>query len=206
MLNALKYKADEYGSKYSDTYNMSEAFDLYKVGSESYNYNYEYVQKNGTMYESINDLHDYKLEKDIRRRIALEKDLHVKDCRVLKLRSDSTIAEKIKGSYAMRRFILDNLTELTQNGYISQAKDITFNNDDWDMYSALHSAAAKDVYMDKAGNIHASIEDFWNFNSGRFSAKGIAGKFFQDVGKLLPYYIKIDVIVPKEVWQRYKIW
>lgn len=106
---------------------------------------------------------------------------------------------------AMKQFILDNIAELTQNGSVSQVKDITFNNDDWDMYSALHSAAAKNVYMDKAGNIHASIEDFWNFNSGRLSGKGMLGKFLQDNGVLSPYYIKIDVVVPKEVWQRYII-
>ncbi len=201
----IKYAADKYGEHHAAKYNMPESLDLYKVGSESYDYNNEYVKKNGTMYESINDLHDYKLEKDIRSRIAMEKDMDIKDCRVLKLRSDSSIAEKIKGSYAMKQFILDNIAELTQNGSVSQVKDITFNNDDWDMYSALHSAAAKNVYMDKAGNIHASIEDFWNFNPDRFSVKGMAGKFFQDVGKLSPYYIKIDVIVPKEVWQRYII-
>lgn len=99
LLNALKSYVDVYGLNHATKYNMPESFDLYKVGSESYNYNNEYVQKNGTMYNSINDLHDYKLEKDIRSRIAMEKDMDIKDCRVLKLRSDSSIAEKIKGSY-----------------------------------------------------------------------------------------------------------
>lgn len=199
------YAIDNFGKGYSKVFNMPEAYDLYKVGSESYKYNNEYVQKNGTVYNSINDLHDYKLEKDIRSRIALEKDMNLKDCRVLKLRSDSSMGEKIKNSNAMRRLILDNITELTQNGSISQTKDITFNNDDVDMYSALHGASAKNVYMDKAGNIHASIEDFWNFNPGRRSGKGRLGKFLQDIGEVTPYYIKIDVIVPKEVWQRYII-
>lgn len=90
----VKYAADKYGQYHSQKYDMPEAYNLYKIGSESYNYNIDYIKQNGTLYNSINELHNYKQELDIKNRLKLEEDFPFDDCRVVKLRSNSDIAKK----------------------------------------------------------------------------------------------------------------
>ena len=201
----VKYAADKYGQYHSQKYDMPEAYNLYKIGSESYNYNIDYIKQNGTLYNSINELHNYKQELDIKNRLKLEEDFPFDDCRVVKLRSNSDIAKKIEDSNALKNFIFDNITELTQNNRLAQNKEIIFQNDDADLYSTLHSVAAKNVFLDKEYNIHLNIEDLWNFNPDRPSVKGKLGKYLQDNGALSPFYIIIDIIIPKYKWQNYKI-
>lgn len=49
---------------------------------------------------------------------------------------------------------------------------------------------------------YMQVVDFYNFNEGRTSVKGRVGRKLQDMEDVEPYYIIVDVIVPKNLIQK----
>ncbi len=177
-----------------------EAYQLYRVGSPGLNNNPEYVQKNGKLYDSINDLKNTNLEREIEARLKSE--TGKEDCKVLKLHSDSSMAKKIESSDDFKDFLINNPNLLKPNGSLQEAK-ITFQKND--LYNALHGAVIKDARTDTQGNLTLTVQDLWNFNKGRTSVKGRIGEKLQNEGSLENYYIIIDIKIPKEELEKYKI-
>ncbi len=187
------------GKIYSSIFNMPESYNLLKIGLNVGNYNENYVKKNGKLYSSINSLNNYKLQKDIKKRVTQE--TKINDCKVLILNTDSSISNKIINSNAFRNFINQNYIELKRNRTIKDCK-IEFSNKDKDLYSTFHGAEIKNIYVDNQENLNLRIEDFYNFNPDRTSLKGRIGVKHQNNGELEPYYIITVLKIPKEQWQK----
>ena len=196
----VKITANAYGTWHTNHYNMPEALNLYKVSSPEYNYNKDYVNKNGYLYKSISDLKDYKLEKEIHQRI--NKEMRLKDCKVLFLRNDSSISKTIEKSEALKKFVKENINDILNNKPIPE-KEVTFKSIDSDMYSALHGSVFKDAHLDKDENLIIRVEDFWNFEKRWTSAKAIVGRYLQDTGRLIPYYVVIQLKINKNIWKTF---
>lgn len=181
-------------------FDLPESYQLYRVGSPGLNNNPEYVQKNGKLHNSINDLKNTNLERDIKARLKSE--TGKEDCKVFKLHSDSSMAKKIKSSEDFKDFLINNPNLLKPNGFLQEAK-ITFQKGD--LYNALHGAVIKDAKTDAQGNLTLTVQDLWNFNKGRTSVRGRIGEKLQNEGTLENYYIIIDIKIPKEELEKYNI-
>jgi len=72
-----------------------------------------------------------------------------------------------------------------------------------DLYNTIHGGNIQDVNIDKEGNLNFSVEDLYNFNKGRTSVRGRVGEKLQNEGSLIPYYIKINVKIPKSELDKY---
>lgn len=180
--------------------NSTDAYQLYRVGSPGLKYNPEYIQKNGILHESISDLKNTNLEKDIRARVKAE--AHKEDCKVLNLHSDSSMARKIATSQDFKEFLVKNPALTKPNGSL-QHSEITFKNGD--LYNSLHGAVVKDAKTDAQGNLTLTVQDLWNFDAGRTSVRGRVGEKLQNEGSLENYYIIIDIKIPKEDLKKYII-
>ena len=168
-----------------------EAYDLYRFASPNYD-NSKYVQKNGKLYNSIDELSDTNLRNDIKDRV--KKDSGKDDCKVLRLNASSSMAAKIKASSEFVDFILSNPELLKPNGFVQQ-KNIEFFRSS-DLYNALHGALIKNARTDTKGNLSLRVEDFWDFNAGRTSVRGRIGEKLQNQGVLENFYIIIDIKIP----------
>ena len=200
VLFAFKTGVDIAGNIFSGLLSTEEAHNLYKVASPNYNLNHSYVAKNGILYNSVNDLHDYALEKDIQD--YLYSNHGPKDCKVLRLNTDSSLAKKIINSDEMKTFISKNINELRNNKIISEDK-IIFKNGD--LYNSLHGAQCNNVKLNKNGDITMSIRDFYNFESGRTSLRGRIGEKLQNQEEFINYFLVIDIKIPSSIWKNYKI-
>lgn len=189
-----------YGKWHAFRNDMPEAYDFFKIALDKKNHNIDYVKKNGKLYDSIENLHNYKLSKDIKSRIAQES--NQKDCKVLVLNSNSSVAQKIHKSNALKKFLTDNIESIRRNGTAPDTT-IEFSNLDKDLYSTFHGAEVKDIRVDSEGNLNIRIEDYYNFNPGRTSVKGRVGEKLQNQGDLEPYYVITVLKIPEEVWQKY---
>lgn len=177
-----------------------EAINLYKVASSNLNYNQPYIKENGKMYNSISELNENKLEKDIQR--YLHDNTNQKDCKVLKLRADSSLAKKIQNSKELEDFIKKNIAQL-RNGKIIYEETITFAHGD--LYDTLHGATFNNVRLQPNGDITMTARDFYNFEANRTSFRGKLGYKLQSEGSLENYFIVIEIRIPKSVWGNYKI-
>ena len=180
------------GNVFSKVMNLPEANNLFHVALKDNNYNENYVNQNGKLHNSINDIDSSKYNiKEIKNRVNTETDGRMKDCKVLILKPYSSMAEKIKMSTNFNKFLNENLDTLKQNGSIPDT-DIEFKGSDSDLYNSLHGAKMKDIKY-KNGVVSLKVEDFYNFNKGRTSVKGRIGEKLQNQGDLENYYIIVDI-------------
>lgn len=158
------------GKIYSSIADMPESYNLLKIGLNIDNYNEKYIQKNGKLYSSIDSLNNYKMQKDIRDRI--NKEMKIKDCKVLVLNTDSSISNKIIRSNAFKNFLDKNYEQLKTNKKIKDT-EIEFESIDKDLYSTFHGAEIKNISV-------------FNFIYNSYSFDSII--FFHYIPK--PYLIK----------------
>ena len=184
-----KTVADWGGKAFNAFYKTPEAYELYRFASPNFNNNPEYVQKNGTLYKSINDIKNVNMKNEIKARVR--NDSSKNDCKVLYLNASSSMSVKIKNSPEFINFLASNTELLKPNGSISQ-KTIEFFETP-DLYNALHGAIIKNARTDSNGNLSLTVEDFWDFNAGRTSVKGRVGEKLQNQGMLENFYIIIDI-------------
>lgn len=182
-------------------FDLPESYQLYRVGSPGLNNNPEYVPKNGKLHNSIKDLKNTNLERDIKTRLKTE--TGKEDCKVLKLHSDSSMAKAILCSQDFKDFLMKNPSLTKPNNSLQESK-ITFEKNP-DLYNSLHGAVIKDARTDTQGNLTLTVQDLWNFNKGRTSVRGRIGEKLQNEGSLENYYIIIDIKIPKEELEKYNI-
>ena len=89
------------GWAYSKFQNLPDSWELFKVGSVDHGFNPKYVQKNGKMHNSLNDLGDEKLAKSIKTRLYWE-GTGMDDCRVFDMHENSSLSQKIAQSAEMK--------------------------------------------------------------------------------------------------------
>ena len=199
VIIASKQTSLLYGFKHSKENNMPESYELFKIALNDKSSD-AYIKKNGKIYNSINDLNNKYDKENIKKKVELEST--ASDCKVIIMNNDSSLAHKIAESAAIARFVQDNYVELVQ-GQTILSRNITFNNDDRDLYSSFHSAGIKNCKIDDFGNLRLQLVDFYNFNEGRTSVKGRVGRKLQEMDDIKPYYIIVDVIVPKNIIQQF---
>ena len=190
--NATKYLIDWVGRKFAKSENMPEAWEIYKVASPNYKYNPKYLQKNAYIYNSIQDINNQKLEKDIRERLSLE--TRKQDCKVVIFKPDSSLAQAVMRDRDFLSFLLNNLNELKKKKTLPDQK-IEFTSGD--MYNVFHGALIKNIQLHDNGSITMRIEDLYNFNPNRTSARGRIGERLQNEGKLINFYIIVLIEIKK---------
>lgn len=196
-----KTVADIGGKVFSFFANTPEAHDLYKIASPNKDYNPEYIKQNGTLYNSTEDLRDEKLEKKIKARLLLE-GTGMDDCKVFVANENSSLSQKIANSDELKSIIKQDMQYIRKfNIFPSKGSNIEFTSPD--LYNALHGANIADATFDKNGNLNLVIEDLYNFNQGRTSVRGRLGEKFQNKGDLIPYYVRVNVKIPKEELDKY---
>ncbi len=185
---APKYQIDILGHLYSIKMHMPEAWQAYKIASINYKNDREYLQKNVNVYDTIKNINDEKLEKEIQERLFTE--TQKTDCKVVVFKQDSSMAHAVMNDLDFIAFLRDNIYEIKKNRTIPNKK-IEFTQGD--MYNVLHGAMVKDVKLHDDNTLTMRIEDLYNFNPNRTSARGQIGERLQNTGELENYYIIIKI-------------
>lgn len=60
-----------------------------------------------------------------------------------------------------------------------------------------------DIYIDFYERFTAKIIDTYDFNEGEKYLLVQMGNALQKAGNIEPYFIIVDIIIPKEIWERY---
>lgn len=192
------------GKIYSKIHKQTDAYNFFKIAVNEEERNQSYVMKNGILYPNLDKLKNPELKQKILKRIYSEIQ-SLNDCQVFLFKKESSISEKIAKSNAMKKFLIKNMQKIRIFG-VTDDTTIEFQSNDSDLYATLHGADIKNIRFDKARkNILCTIEDFYNFNPDRTSLKGRIGYKLQEQGDLIPFYVIIDVKIPKSIWDNYKI-
>ena len=181
-------------------WNLPEALALFKIGLSKGVYQDEYIKKNGTFYNSINELGNRDLQESIHSWIESESGPN--NSRVLVFKSESSISKKIVKSKALKEFLMTYAEILLKNRILTDMP-LNFTSDDSDLYASFHGTKITNIHLDTEGNLYAQIEDYYNFNPGRTSVKGRIGYKLQQQGDIEPYFIICPIFIPKERLLKY---
>ena len=194
---AEKWNTLLYGKIHAAVFNMPESYNFFSIGIDE-NKNLEYINRNGKLYNSTQNLENARLSGEITQRIAKESTRT--DCEVVTFGTGSPAAKKIQNSAALKKFLSENMETLKKNKSIPDTT-IEFTALDKDLYSSFHGAEIKNIFVDSEENLNFRIEDYYNFNPNRTSLKGRIGEKLQNSGQLKPYYIITVLKLPKKIWQ-----
>ena len=97
---------------------MPESYNLFSIGIDE-NKNIEYINRNGKLYNSTQNLENARLSGEITQRIAKESTRT--DCEVVTFGTGSPAAKKIQKSTALKKFLSENMEALKKiNLYLIQ--------------------------------------------------------------------------------------
>ena len=205
--NANVLNANLYGKYHKFRHNMPEAYEFFMIGIKDklnlYDYinTLKYIKKNGHMYNNLVELNNPQEAKRILDRIHEEDEEKDRtDTRLLILNENSSVSQKIRRSIAIINFILNNTTRLVNNETITNQK-IEFTNIDEDLFSTFHGAMIRKAYIDYNGDLIITLEDYYNFNPDRTSVKGRVGYKLQKQGDLIPYYVIVNITIPRKMYE-----
>lgn len=190
-----KFQTYVLGYLFSKKFNLPEAYNLLRIALEQKYHNFWYIRKNGKFYNSIYDLDNVELQIDIAKRVNME--YSNTDVPVFILNKDSSLSMKITKSNALKNFLEENINNII-SGEFEEDKDIVFKNNDPDLYAALHGANVKNVQFTENGDLYLEVQDLYDFDPDRPSAKARLGRRLQVEGQLDMYYIICPIIIPKD--------
>jgi len=175
----------------------SDANELWKMSSGGLNQNSEYLQQNGKLLESTN-----QLPSDMKNFVQkkLQEQLDVNDSRGIFFRADSNLAKETASSPEMQKFIKDNIFRLyngenvTGSGYFVSSRNLQLALGHADIYNA---------HIDTEGNLVAFIIDTYDFNKDDPMWEVRVARNIQEYGLLENYFEIIFIIIPKEEWVKF---
>lgn len=177
-----------------------DANQFWKVATGDVNGYQEYVEQNGSFVESISQL-PFDIKDTVR--INVRKQLYVNDAKGFILRPDSDLSLAIAQSPTFHSFIKEHLNELLRGDIVSGS--VAFKNlwQEPNLALTLGYANIINTYINKNGDIVSFILDTYDFNPNEQWYIEWA-RNVQEKGLLSGFYSLIIVVVPKQVWIKWR--
>ena len=199
LMTSTKLKAFTLGIDVIGLLSQPDAAELWNISVDGLQQNNKFINTQGKIYNTINDLNNSKLQKIIKNKI--QKQMKVSDSRGIIFNEKSSLAIAIQNSAEFQNFIRSHKTTLVENNRIED-QSIQFLSGN--LKNALHKVDIIDTYIDKStGDLHTKILDTYDFNPNEKDWKVRTAREMQEKGLIQTYYTITEIIVPKKVWINY---
>lgn len=176
----------KYGGKIDD------AKEMWKASSHDFKRSKDYVERNGALISSINDLPDKEFQAVIRNKV--QQQMGVNDSIGMVFRSDSNLAKQIAKSPEMKELFLKHKDELL-NGQVVKGESTYFGSNK-NLALALGHADIYYSYIGQDGNMYAIVGDTYDMNKNDPDWKVRIARAVQDLGAMRTYYSLVIVKIP----------
>lgn len=171
--------------------NINDAKELWKISSHHFKQSTEYINKNGVVVDSIDQLPS-ELKNIVRKKVIQQ--INQYDSRGVIFNPTSTLAQGVGHSKEFQEYIVKNIDKL-YNGKIIEFGSTNFVSDE-NLRYALGHVDILFTQLNKDGNISAIILDTYDFNKLDPDWKVKIAYDVQDAGLLENYYLLILIIIP----------
>ncbi len=179
---------------------MQESAALWKLSTSKFKEGLDYIDKNGKIFDKMDDIKNDKVRDFVKKKV--EEQLRTKESRGVVFYSDSSLANKIVDSNAMKKYIADNKSKFKPDSTHANTS-LDFGLLNIDMYNALHKADIIDIKIEKDGTLTAKVIDTYDFNKNSQNPLVKAGGHYQENGKIENYYSITLIKIPQSVWSKY---
>lgn len=193
--NLQKLGIDMAMSYFGNLENDYDAKELWKAASHDFKYSNNYINKNGTIVNSVNELPE-RLRAIVSEK--LQGQFGIKDKLGVIFKPESTLSQAIAKSPELREHILKNIDKLKRGETIIKESACLDSNKNLEY--ALKHADILYTQMDTQGNITALVLDTYDFNAGDEDWRVQIARNVQENGLLSQYYTINIIVIPWQEW------
>ncbi len=173
---------------------------LWKLATTKFQEGMDYINKNGIMYNTIDNIKDVTIKEFVKHKI--EKQMQVRDSKGIVFNTDSEIANNIVDSIALRNYIKKYRNSFKPGAKLSITA-LDFNLLNLDLYNSIHKADLIDIKIGNDMTFYAQVVDTYDFNKGSLNPLVKIARHYQDEDKIENYYIIVNIEIPKSEWEKY---
>lgn len=200
-LNLQKFFILDGGISLFGNFGLSEGAGLWQIASSKLDPKKSYLKKNGEVLKSFIDIEEPNVRTEVKEK--LESQHMTLKSRGVRFRHNSSIAEKIVNSTALKKYFRENNSKFKFNTHLPKYSFPFSPLKDPDLFSAIHNTDMVDIYIDFYENFTAKIIDTYDFNEGEKYFLVQMGNAQQKAENIETYFIIVDIIIPKEIWEQY---
>ena len=180
---------------------MSVSAALWKLSSSKFQDGLDYVNKNGKIYNSTEEIKDKKTREFVKNKIKQQ--FQSKNSKGVIFNSNSELADKLANSKALKSYIKNNSKKFLPNTTLPNTS-LEFDLTNLDLYNALHRADIIDIKIDESGEFSAKVIDTYDFNPNSKNPLVKRARIYQERGEIENYYSITIIKIPQKVWKKYK--
>lgn len=182
------------------TINEVDARNFYNISSGYADGGKKYIEDNGIMVKSVNDLHNYKLEKFVGAKV--KEQMKVPDSRGLILNQNSSLAQNIVGSDSFKKYIHERKNFLNEHKYLEHFR--MEYNDSNNLQHALHFADVVEIKVDPNTNtLTCYVIDTYDFNSKEPPLTIRIPHEFQKQGRMEGFFSIVRIKIEAKDWMKF---
>lgn len=179
---------------------LNESADLWKLSSSKFKEGLEYIKNNGELLTNIDKIKDDKTRDFVKNKV--KEQMKTVSSRGIVLNNNSSLAKKIVGSFAIRKFIHKNKNKFKPNKILPN-DTLEFGILNFDLFNAFHYADIINIQILEDETFVAEIVDTYDFNKGsKNPAVRWAGEL-QKRNMIENYFLIVKIVIPKSIWSRY---
>lgn len=179
---------------------LRESLSLWNLSFSKFTEARDYIEKNGEFYESIDNIEEENLRNFVKNKV--KKQFQEKDSRGVVFNENSSLAEKINTSFALKKLIKNKKSELLPGASLPDTS-LNFSVWNFDLYNAIHRADIVDIHVDLNGDFTAKVIDTYDFNPHSWNPAVMAAGHFQKERKIENYFVVVKIKIPRETWIKY---
>lgn len=179
---------------------LEESGKLWKASITRLKEGLDEIDKNSRIYNKIEEINDKNLENFIRKKV--QKQLEKNDLRGVKFTSQSSIAQKIANSRAIKNYVKSNKSKFLPMATLDSTS-LDFSLINLDLYNSLHKADIIDIKIEEDYTFSAKIIDTYDFNKNSKNPLVMIARHYQDEGKIENYYTIIEIRIPITEWIKF---
>ena len=179
---------------------LRESLSLWNLSFSKFTEARDYIEKNGEFYESIDNIEEENLRNFVKNKV--KKQFQEKDSRGVVFNENSSLAEKINTSFALKKLIKNKKSELLPGASLPDTS-LSFSVWNFDLYNAIHRADIVDIHVDLNGDFTAKVIDTYDFNPHSWNPAVMAAGHFQKERKIENYFVVVKIKIPRETWIKY---
>ncbi len=180
---------------------FQEASSLWKLSTLKFNDNLDYIENNGKLLNSFIDIEEPSIRTAVKEKLESQ-GMSLKS-RGVRFSYDSSLASAIIHSQTLKNFINNNKYKFKPNTMLPKDYLEFTKEADPDLYFGINKCTMINIYIDFNERFTAKIIDTYDFNNNENKVLVEQANTLQREGKIETYFIIVDIVIPKDIWENY---
>ncbi len=179
----------------------NDAAKMWEISSHDFKNNENYVNKNGALIYSVNDIPDDNLKGLVSKK--LNQQVSQNDTMGMIYNSKSNMSKQMSTSPEIKNYFQKNKDDLLNGKLVKDGGTIFTKENNLNLYGAIKRCDIPYSYIDKNGDLVNLVFDTYDFNPSESNILVKLGRSAQEKKVIRNYYSLTVVKTPKKIWEKW---